>query len=206
MEKVRALARKVSNWGRWGRDDELGTLNLVTPDREARERLREACDVFSLGLASNPAGRRPLDGRTNPIHLMSAIERGSATPKGSLQRRLHHHAAAVRQQWDALAHVHYGGQLYNGHPISTLRPRGRAETRSTRSGEASSLGGFSSTWPPERCRSTPGSSSPRDLDAAEARAGTGYRRRRAAAPDRTSRRFKKTVTAGIHDPRTRSRR
>ena len=27
-------------------------------------------------------------------------------------------------QWDSLAHVHYGGQLYNGHPASTLTPAG----------------------------------------------------------------------------------
>jgi kynurenine formamidase len=27
-------------------------------------------------------------------------------------------------QWDSLAHVHYGGQLYNGHPVSSLTPAG----------------------------------------------------------------------------------
>ncbi|MCU1375737.1 MAG: cyclase, partial [Actinomycetia bacterium] len=26
------LAEKVKNWGRWGADDELGTLNLITPE------------------------------------------------------------------------------------------------------------------------------------------------------------------------------
>ena len=29
----RDLGRELSNWGRWGTDDELGTLNLVTPER-----------------------------------------------------------------------------------------------------------------------------------------------------------------------------
>src|SRR2546428_394652 len=30
------LMEKLSNWGRWGADDELGTLNLITPERRKR--------------------------------------------------------------------------------------------------------------------------------------------------------------------------
>src|SRR5260370_17186758 len=32
-EEMSALADSVSNWGRWGGDDERGTLNHLTPDR-----------------------------------------------------------------------------------------------------------------------------------------------------------------------------
>ena len=32
-ERVDALARTVSNWGRWGPDDELGTLNLIDGEK-----------------------------------------------------------------------------------------------------------------------------------------------------------------------------
>ena len=45
------VAAKVRNWGRWGRDDQLGTLNFV--DDEARRRAA-ACvrsgRAFALGL------------------------------------------------------------------------------------------------------------------------------------------------------------
>jgi len=78
MEKVRALARKVSNWGRWGADDEIGTLNLVTPEvvRRASECVKRG-DVFSLGLRFDSAGPQiGTGGRVNPIHLMSAIDAG----------------------------------------------------------------------------------------------------------------------------------
>ena len=27
--------RTLSNWGRWGKDDELGTINLITPEKRA---------------------------------------------------------------------------------------------------------------------------------------------------------------------------
>ena len=37
--KVTALVEKLSNWGRWGADDQLGTLNLITPDVRAMANL-----------------------------------------------------------------------------------------------------------------------------------------------------------------------
>ena len=32
MDSVRELAKHLSNWGRWGTDDERGTLNFITPE------------------------------------------------------------------------------------------------------------------------------------------------------------------------------
>ena len=32
-ETVAGWMTELSNWGRWGEDDELGTLNLVTPEK-----------------------------------------------------------------------------------------------------------------------------------------------------------------------------
>ena len=34
--EVRGYIDKLSNWGRWGPDDELGTLNLLTPEKTAK--------------------------------------------------------------------------------------------------------------------------------------------------------------------------
>ena len=33
--QVREYMRTLSNWGRWGKDDELGTINLITADKRA---------------------------------------------------------------------------------------------------------------------------------------------------------------------------
>jgi hypothetical protein len=35
VETVRELVKQYSNWGRWGADDQLGTLNHLTPERVA---------------------------------------------------------------------------------------------------------------------------------------------------------------------------
>src|SRR2546422_4052766 len=69
---LRALAMKVRNWGRWGPDDEIGTLNYITPDTiAAAGRLVTAGKVVALGI---PLGRQgPHSGtrqRLDPLHTM----------------------------------------------------------------------------------------------------------------------------------------
>ena len=50
-EALRKLALQVRNWGKWGPDDELGTLNYITPDTIAAAcRLATTGKVFALGV------------------------------------------------------------------------------------------------------------------------------------------------------------
>ena len=47
--QIEQMLEEVSNWGRWGKDDELGTLNLITPaKRKEAARLVEDGVVVSL--------------------------------------------------------------------------------------------------------------------------------------------------------------
>jgi len=128
MEKIRALAKTVSNWGRWGADDERGTVNFITP---AVVRRAAACvrrgDVFSLGLSFGADGPQiGQGGRVNPLHLMSAVGGGyGPDPEGF---RYNDDVVVMplqcATQWDSLAHVYYAGQLYNGFPATTTTAAG----------------------------------------------------------------------------------
>jgi len=128
MTRVREIARRVSNWGRWGADDERGTVNFITPDVVCRA---AACvrrgTVFSLGLPFGADGPQiGQGGRTNPVHTMTAIDgRLGADPDGP---RYADDAVSMplqcATQWDSLAHVYYDGRLYNGVPASTLGAAG----------------------------------------------------------------------------------
>ncbi len=128
MEKVRALAKKVSNWGRWGADDERGTVNFITPEvvRRAAATVKRG-QVFSLGLSFGIDGPQiGQAGRVNPLHLMSAVGAGiGADPEGF---RYNDDVVVMplqcATQWDSLAHVYYGGRLYNGFPASTTTSAG----------------------------------------------------------------------------------
>jgi hypothetical protein len=73
IKEIQATAERVKNWGRWGPDDEICTLNNISPeDIVNAARLIRRGKVFSLGL--NFDNRGPQTGlwgnRFNPIHTM----------------------------------------------------------------------------------------------------------------------------------------
>jgi kynurenine formamidase len=131
MDRVRALAKTVSNWGRWGAEDERGTLNFITPDvvKRAAGLVRRG-QVFSLGLTFGAEGPQiGQGGRVNPMHLMTAVDQKLPADYPEAFRFADDVMVLPLQcatQWDSLAHVHYDGQLYNGFPTATTTSAGAA--------------------------------------------------------------------------------
>jgi len=124
------LARKVNNWGRWGSEDELGTINLITDEvvRRAASCVRIG-KRFSLALPLSEDGPDlgNIPGRAgNPERKMLSIN--LAISKNPDAMRSSDDAVSMPLQcathWDALAHVSYAGRLYNGFPISSVDERG----------------------------------------------------------------------------------
>src|SRR3977135_328622 len=75
LNDINASAERLKKWGRWGADDEIGTLNNISPqDIVNAARLIRKGKVFSLAL--NFDTNRPQNGqwgnRFNPIHTMLA--------------------------------------------------------------------------------------------------------------------------------------
>jgi len=124
-DHLRALGAEVSNWGRWGDADELGTLNLI--DDAAVQRGIAAARTgaripLAIRLDANGPQMGTIPGRINPLHTMVAINTAYTGDVGDfccsddtitmgLQAGTH---------WDALAHVSYDGLLYNGHPATSV--------------------------------------------------------------------------------------
>lgn len=129
------LAARVSNWGRWGPDDQIGTLNLV--DAAARRRgvaaVRQG-SAFALGLPlSSEEGIQVgfVEGRVNPTRTMVAVNNPlSSDPEWiASSEDVVTMAMQCATHWDGLAHVSYGagpegGTLYNGFPASTVSEAG----------------------------------------------------------------------------------
>ena len=124
----RAIGRHVSNWGRWGPDDERGTVNLITPDRlVAASRLIRTGRIFDLGIPFDGEGPQPGGGRINPVRLMSETGADQVFP-GAFRYADDYVFMPLQaaSQWDGLAHVYYDDQLYNGYPASDVGPHGAA--------------------------------------------------------------------------------
>ena len=96
---------ELSNWGRWGADDELGTLNLITPAkrREAAGLIREGHPV-SMALAMDP-----VEAVDNSIPFEQEFYR-----VGGDEWTIHFHGAGITHV-DSLAHIFDDGVTYNGY-------------------------------------------------------------------------------------------
>ena len=128
-------AERLKNWGRWGPDDELGAVNFVTPeDIVGAARLVRRGQVFPLGLALDQDGPQAglWGGRWNPIHTMLATGTDAVAGKHDQVPGLRYGDDALHlptqcaTQWDALAHIFIGEQMWNGYDVAWSMA-GRAE-------------------------------------------------------------------------------
>jgi kynurenine formamidase len=135
--KLRELALQVRNWGKWGADDEIGTLNYITPDKiAAASQLVTAGKVFALGIPLQRNG--PQSGtraRFNPIHTMFRDGGDQpGTPEEVAEMQGYGGAddwivmpLQCITQWDSLAHVFYEGKMYNGYDATLVTSSGAAK-------------------------------------------------------------------------------
>jgi kynurenine formamidase len=133
VDDVKALGARVRNWGRWGPDDELGTLNYITAEhRRAAAGLVQTGAVFSLSLPLDRNG--PMvgaAGRTNPARFMvqSGTDARSHFDIGGGASYTDDFVTMPLQsstQWDALAHVHYDGRFFNDAAVESVDGFGAA--------------------------------------------------------------------------------
>jgi kynurenine formamidase len=126
------VAARVRNWGRWGPDDELGTLNLI--DDEARRRAAASVvsgRAFTLALPLSESEGIQIgfvEGRVNPSRTMVQVN-GPVTADPDwvcFSEDVFTMATQAATHWDALAHASYAGVLYNGYSADSVTPDGAA--------------------------------------------------------------------------------
>ncbi|MCB5178305.1 cyclase family protein [Streptomyces antimicrobicus] len=125
------IAKRVNNWGRWGADDERGTLNLVTDEvvRAAAAEIRTGRRIpLALPLKEDGVQAGMIPGRINPLHTMVQINQeifGPGTVACSDDAVTMGLQAATH--WDALTHVSHSGKIWNGRPADTVTAHTRAQ-------------------------------------------------------------------------------
>ncbi len=118
-DDVLRLHDSLSNWGRWGPDDQLGALNFITPSlrvaasAEVRSGRTVSC---ARRLATRPAPDNP-----QPVahHMIGT----SAEGVGADYFAMRTHSFA-NSHLDALCHNFHDGHLYNGYPAEAVTAHG----------------------------------------------------------------------------------
>jgi len=135
--EVRGYLKSLSNWGRWGAEDELGTINLITPaKRQAAARLVK--DGVSVTCARPISTDISADTTFQPLRFMvdSGEGRDTVAPERALQRRgasefigMVFHGYSITHV-DSPAHYFWEGQLYNGRSCNLVTSREGATVNS----------------------------------------------------------------------------
>jgi kynurenine formamidase len=120
------LFQSVCNWGKWGPEDELGTLNYITPDKiRSAARLVRSGRTVSLAI--------PIDkvaGPDNPqpaFHAMVQtfdVSSELGEPRVAMDYLACQCHGDCHTHMDALCHIGYRGKLYNGKPIGEVTSHG----------------------------------------------------------------------------------
>ncbi len=111
--------RSLSNWGRWGDEDQLGALNLITPEVTAA-----AATTVRAGRTVSCA--RPLDtvaAADNPAPVAHHMTGTATEGMGADYFALAPHGFAT-SHLDALCHIFHEGKLFNGYPAETVTAHG----------------------------------------------------------------------------------
>jgi kynurenine formamidase len=129
---VEEMLEAVSNWGRWGKNDELGTLNLITPEtrRRAASLVKDGVSV-SMG---HDLIKEPFDDSEPFEHeiMMNVVnqEVGGAGDRYSIQ----YHGFA-HTHIDALCHIFWKDKMYNGFGTENVAAgQGRASIKAVKDG------------------------------------------------------------------------
>ena len=142
LAKLKQWEKELSNWGRWGKDDERGLLNLITPEKTKRA-VALVKEAKTVTLQINPLKKTGSDtgGFGENVHRMARIDPRTGAIQGALdiiQLSIHD---GLNSHLDALCH--YQGPLdrkpgepavsYNGFPF-TLTAAGCRESAADRMG------------------------------------------------------------------------
>jgi kynurenine formamidase len=117
--EVLDLHKQLSNRGRWGPDDQLGALNLITADVTAAA-------TASVRLGRTVSCARPLPTQPaadNPLPVAHHMIGTATEGYGGDYFAVASHGYAT-SHIDALCHIFHEGRIYNGYPIETVTAHG----------------------------------------------------------------------------------
>ena len=121
-----AWQTELSNWGRWGKDDELGTLNLITPAKR-RAAMALVKEGVPVSLSTNAFTEKAVDVPCPAEWAMTSTSESGATDRVAFP--CIHGAASTHI--DSLAHTFFRGKMWNGYDTSELVTKERGAEKNS---------------------------------------------------------------------------
>ena len=117
----RRAMKELSNWGRWGDDDELGAANLITPAKR-KQALALPKEGLTISLAHDVVQEKAADA---PNILERVL--GNVSPTGTTDRYQYTgtYHGVIHSHLDAVdCHIMFEGKGYNGRPMEDIKAAG----------------------------------------------------------------------------------
>jgi kynurenine formamidase len=121
-EDYRTWMRELSNWGRWGKADQLGALNLVTADKR-KEALALVKEGVAVSLARDVEKEKADDNGSPFVHIMDRTGTNNTGFSCADTYKVSYHGMA-HTHIDSLCHMFYDGKMYNGFPQTEITGAG----------------------------------------------------------------------------------
>jgi kynurenine formamidase len=120
-DDIDGMMTSLSNWGRWGKDDQLGALNLITPDKR-----KQAAALIKEGVTIS-LGRDVIKERADSsppfVHKMMIPREGQEIASAGDEYSVAYHGFTITHM-DALCHLFYKGKMYNGFSQKEVTAKG----------------------------------------------------------------------------------
>ena len=117
--------KELSNWGRWGKDDQKGTLNLITPAVRKRAAGLVRAGI-SVSLARTDSTGDAPDNQPAFVHEM-LITAADPSAQFAMDRYTQAYHGSGITHLDALCHMLGGATLFNGFPRDSVTQAGAAK-------------------------------------------------------------------------------
>jgi kynurenine formamidase len=113
--------KELSNWGRWGADDELGAANLITPAKR-KQAFALAKEGVTISLAHDVAQEKAEDA---PFILERTLNDVTATGTTDRYQYTGTYHGVVHSHLDSVdCHIMYEGMGYNGRSMEDIKAAG----------------------------------------------------------------------------------
>src|SRR6185312_6552345 len=119
------LQKQLSNWGRWGAEDQMGAVNLITPAKR-KAAIATVKEGVSFSMARNAEINKAVD---NPVPIerkttrtgASVAHTGIASTSDTFFISYH---GMAHTHMDSLCHFVYDGKIYNGYSSDVVDENG----------------------------------------------------------------------------------